>query len=83
MATRVPEGAKPAGMVGGSLDMVVTMVAYDPATAVATFTTADGATESVVVHPAMRAFAAARHPGDRVAVELTRAVAVSIVETTG
>lgn len=82
MAARVPEGEKPAGLVGGTVDMVVTMVAYDPATAVATFTTADGAIESVVVHPKMRAFAAARRPGDRVAVELTRAVAVSIVETT-
>lgn len=83
MTARAPEGEKPAGMVGGAIGMVVTMVSYDPATAVATFTTPDGATESVVVHPAMRAFAAARRPGDRVAVELTRAVAVSIVETTG
>lgn len=83
LAARAPEGARPAGLVGGTVAMVVTMVAYNPATSVATFTTADGATESVVVHPAMRAFAAARHPGDRVAVELTRAVAVSIVETKG
>jgi len=83
MAARAPEGAKPAGLVGGTINVVVTMVSYDPATAVATFTTPDGTTQSVVVHPAMRAFAAARHPGDRVAVELTRAVAVSIVETKG
>lgn len=83
MAARAPEGEKPAAMLGGAIDVVVTMVAYDPATAVATFTTPDGATQSVVVHPAMRAFAAARRPGDRVAVELTRAVAVSIMETTG
>ena len=83
MAARAPEGGKPAGLVGGTIDMVVTMVSYDPATAVATVTTPDGATESVVVHPAMRAFAAARRPGERVAVELTRAVAVSIVETRG
>lgn len=82
VAGRAPEGAKPAGLVGTAVNMVVTMVSYDPATAVATFTTPEGTTESVVVHPAMRAFAAARSPGDRVAVELTSAVAVSIVETT-
>ena len=78
---RAPEGQKPAGVVGATVNTVVTIVSYDPATAVATVTTAEGATESVVVHPAMRAFAAARKPGDRVAVELTTAVAVSIVET--
>lgn len=81
MAGRAPEGQKPAGIVGAAVNLVVTMVSYDPATAVATFTTPEGDTESVVVHPAMRAFAAARRPGDRVAVELTNAVAVSIVET--
>ena len=78
---RAPEGQKPAGVVGATVNTVVTIVSYDPATAIATVTTAEGATESVVVHPAMRAFAAARKPGDRVAVELTTAVAVSIVET--
>lgn len=78
---RAPEGQKPAGVVGATVNTVVTIVSYDPATAVATVTTAEGATERVVVHPAMRAFAAARKPGDRVAVELTTAVAVSIVET--
>ncbi len=83
VAGRAPEGDRPAGMVGAAVNLVVTMVSYDPATAVATFTTPEGRTESVVVHPAMRAFAAARKPGDRVAVELTNAVAVSIVETTG
>ena len=36
MAARAPEGAKPAGLVGGTINVVVTMVSYDPATAVAT-----------------------------------------------
>ena len=61
--------------------MVVTMVRSNPATAVATFTTPEGETESVVVSPPMRAFAAARKPGDRVAVELSSGIAMSIVET--
>ena len=61
--------------------MVVEFVAYDPTTGVVTFKTPEGATERVEVNPAMREFAAARRPGDRVAVQLTTAVAVSIVET--
>jgi hypothetical protein len=81
VAGRAPEGQKPAGLVGATVDMVVTMVSYDPATALATFTTPEGSTESVTVHPAMRGFAATLRPGDRVAVELTSAVAVAIVET--
>jgi hypothetical protein len=81
VAGRAPQGQKPAGLLGATVNMVVTMVSYDPASAVATFTTPEGTTESVVVHPAMRAFAAARKPGDRVDVQLTSAVAVSIVET--
>ena len=78
---RAAEGQKPAGMLGATVNMVVTMVSYDPATAVATFTTPEGETESAVVSPPMRAFAAARKPGDRVAVELSSGIAMSIVET--
>jgi hypothetical protein len=81
VAARAPQGQKPAGLVGATLNMVVTMVSYDPASALATFTTPEGVTESVTVHPEMRAFAAARRPGDRVEIELTRAVAMSIVES--
>jgi hypothetical protein len=36
--------------------------------------------QQVVVSPAMREFAAARRPGERVAVQLTSAMAVSIVK---
>ena len=78
---RAPEGSKPAGLIGATVDMVVEFVAYDPTTGVVTFKTPEGATERVEVNPAMREFAAARKPGDRVAVQLTTAVAVSIVET--
>jgi hypothetical protein len=81
IAGRNAEGEQPGGIVGAAVNMVVTFQSYDPATATATFLTPEGQTESVIVHPAMRAFAAARRSGDRVAVELTNAVAVSIVET--
>ena len=80
---RAPEGSKPAGAVGAVVDMVVEFLAYDPATGVVTFKTPDGVTQKVVVNPAMREFAAARRPGERVAVQLKSAVAVSIVETGG
>ena len=63
--------------------MVVEFLAYDPATGVVTFKRPDGVTQNVLVNPAMRGFAAARRPGDRVALQLTNAVAASIVETGG
>jgi hypothetical protein len=83
VTSRAPEGSKPAGLVGATVDVVVEFLGYDPATGVVTFKTPDGVTEQVVVSPAMRGFAAARRPGDRVAVQLTNAVAASIVETGG
>lgn len=54
-------GAEPAGMLGATVSMVVTLVSYDPATALATFTT-PRATPSVVVSGRMQAFAAAASP---------------------
>jgi hypothetical protein len=78
---RAPEGSKPAGFVGSTTDMVVELVHYDSATGVATVKTPDGVTKQVMVNPAMRAFAAARQPGDRVAVQFTDAMAVSIIKT--
>lgn len=81
VAGRAPEGSKPAGMVGATVDMVVEFLGYNDHTGVVTFKTPEGVTERVEVSPAMREFAAARHPGDRVAVQITSAVAVSIVET--
>ena len=80
---QAPEGGRPAGVVGATTDVVVEFLAYDPATGIATFKTPDGLTRNVVVDPAMREFAAARRPGDRVEVQLTTAVAASIVETGG
>ena len=80
---RAPEGSKPAGLVGSTTDMVVELLAYDPATGVATLKMPDGKIKDVMVNPAMQEFAAARQPGDRIAVQLTNAVAASIVKTGG
>ena len=63
--------------------MVVEFVAYHPATGVVTFLAPNGATRQALVNPAMREFVAARQPGDRIAVQITSAVAVSIIETGG
>jgi hypothetical protein len=83
VTSRAPEGGTPAGLYGATTDMVVEFLAYDPATGVVTVKTPDGVTQRVVVNPAMRDFAAARRPGDRVAVQFANAVAASIVETGG
>ena len=81
MVTRsAPEGTKPAGLVGGAVSMAVTFQSYDPATGIAIFTTPEGRLESVVVDPAMRAFASIQHAGDRVTIDLSNVLAVSIVE---
>ena len=83
IASRAPEGSTPAGVLGATTDMVVEFLAYDPATGIVTFKTPDGVTRTVVVNPAMREFAAARRPGEQVALQVTNAVAASIVETGG
>lgn len=80
LTTRAPEGSRPAGAVGAAMSTVVTFNSYDPATGIVTFTTADGREERLVVDPAMRGFAAARRPGERVAIDITSAIAVSMVE---
>jgi hypothetical protein len=80
---RAPEGAKPAGGVGAAVNMVVEFISYDPTTYVATFMTPDGMVETANVKPEMRAFAAARKPGDRVDLTITKAVAVAIEEAGG
>jgi hypothetical protein len=81
MAERAPEGEKPGAMVGAGVRMVVEFVSYDPETSMVTIINPDGETESIEIRPEMREFAASRKPGDRVAVEIIRAVAVSIDET--
>ncbi len=75
---RAPAGARPAAAEGAVISTVVEVISYDPATAVATFRMPEGNVHSVVVNPEMRAFAAARSPGERVALTFTQAVAVAV-----
>ncbi len=81
VTSRAPAGTTPGGLVRATTDVVVEFLAYDPATGIVTFKNPDGITQTVEVDPAMRGFAAARRPGERVALQITNAVAVSIVET--
>jgi hypothetical protein len=82
--TVVVAPATESGFAGGNMvDMVVEFVSYDASTGVATVKTPDGAMRSFWVNPAMRDFAAARRPGDRVAIEATNAAAVSITKAGG
>jgi hypothetical protein len=79
-----PESGKPPGFFGANtVDMVVEFVSYDASTGVATVKTPDGAMRSFWVNPAMRDFAAARRPGERVAIEATNAAAISITKAGG
>lgn len=81
VTSRAPEGSTPGGLIRATTATVVEFLAYDPTTGAVTFKTPEGATQSVVVNPAMREFAAARRPGDQVALQITNAMAASIVET--
>jgi hypothetical protein len=83
VSERAPEGAKPGAGVAAAVNMVVEFISYDPSTHLATFRTPEGIVETASVKPEMREFAAARKPGDRVDLTITRAVAVSIEETGG
>jgi len=81
LAGRAPEGAKPGGVAAVTQSLVVTLINYQPNTGLATFRTPDGLTRRTVVEPSMRTFAQSLSPGARVAVTMTDAVAVTIVET--
>jgi hypothetical protein len=78
------ESGMPPGFFGANtVDMVIEIVSYDVSTGVATVKTPDGAMKSFRVNPAMRDFAAARRPGERVAIEATNAAAISITKAGG
>ncbi len=81
VTSRAPVGSTPGGLVRATMDVVVEFVAYDPATGIVTVKTPEGVTQTIEVDPAMRDFAAARRPGERVALQITNAVAVLIDKT--
>ena len=71
-------GQRPGAFSGQALSAVVTFVAYDPRTNDATLQTQDGRLLVTNVQPELRRFAAARQPGERIAVELIEAAAIAI-----
>jgi len=75
-----PEGSLPGALAVASTSVVVQFVSYDSGSAAATFITPDGQTRRATVPPELRDFAAQRRPGQRVAVTLTDAVAITIRE---
>jgi hypothetical protein len=77
-AARPALGARPGAFTGQALSAVVTFVAYDPRSNDATLRTQDGRLLITHVQPELRRFAAARQPGERIAVELVEAFAVTI-----
>lgn len=82
-AERAPVGGTPGAAAGMALSSVVTWVSYDAATAIATFTGPTGLTHSVPVPEEMRAFAAARRPGDQVAIDYSEAMAIGVEKIGG
>jgi hypothetical protein len=79
-AGRAPEGELPAGAAITQTDIVVTVVSYDPKTAIAIFRTPDGVTRRATVPPELRNFAASQAPGAQVNVSMTDAVAVAVTK---
>lgn len=77
-AATSPAGALPGGLAAVTTSLVVTVRSYDAASGLATFTLPDGQTRRATVPPELRDFAQARRPGQRVAISLTDAVAVTM-----
>jgi hypothetical protein len=77
---RSPLGAKPGGVAVLTTEMVVELIDYDADSGLARVRTPEGETIGVTVPPGLRTFASARQQGERVAVTVSEALAVSIVE---
>lgn len=75
---RAPEGDRPGAAAVVSTSVVVEVISYDADTGFATFRLPDGTVRRTTIGPDLRAFAAARRPGDRVLVTITDAVAVEV-----
>ncbi len=75
---RAPEGARPGAVAGLTTTATVRFVSYDPATFEAALILPDGEAVTVPVEPGMRAFAAARTPGERIEVTMTDAIALFV-----
>lgn len=78
MTATAEEGDKPGGAAADMLKTTVEFVSYNANNNVATVLTQTGDLLEVNVQPEMQAFAAAREPGDIIAVEILQAVAVVV-----
>jgi hypothetical protein len=77
-AVVAPEGAKP-GIIGAEiLSTVVEFISYDADTNVAVVKLTNGDIYAAKVSRELRSFAAARQPGDRIAVDIASGFAVAI-----
>jgi len=77
-AAVAPEGAKPGVVAGNVLSTVVEFMSYDSDSNVAIVRLNDGNIYAAKVSRELRAFAAARQPGDRIAVDIASGFAVAI-----
>ena len=75
---RAPEGARPGAILGKVTTTTVRFVSYDPSTFQAVIVLPDGDQMTVPVQPGMRAFAAARTPGERIEVMISDTVAMFV-----
>ncbi|MBP7001329.1 hypothetical protein [Amaricoccus sp.] len=75
---RAPKGERPGSIFGAVTTTTVTFVSYDPRTFEAVVTLPSGERRAVRVQPGMRAFAAARTPGERIEVTISDAVALFV-----
>lgn len=75
---RAPEGGRPGAIVGKITTTTVQFVSYDPRAFTAEIILPDGDRMIAPVQPGMRAFAAARTPGERIEVTISDAVAMFV-----
>ena len=73
-----PAGARPGMLNVGTVTTTAEVISYDRGTHVALLRFASGDAEFVAVPPEMRAFAAARQPGDRVVITYDVASAITV-----
>ena len=78
MTVLPPEGARPGMLNLGTVTTTAEVISYDRRRHVALLRFASGDAEFVSVAPEMRAFAAARQPGDRVVITYDVASAITV-----
>lgn len=75
---RAPEGDRPGAVAGSVTTATLVFGAYDAINSEAALFLPDGSEVTVAVQPAMRAFAAARTPGERIDVTFSDAIALVV-----